>query len=158
MGGHAEAAGSGQDSSNLSGHPGSCFVYPAWKGNLAGVVNLQVGSQDSPAFQILPQPQCPQQGEALTGAVFLCVRLHFQLRTRQHKRAPCEVRAAGEVGPSVTCDKPDVGPAHTLTNPRDILQDENLHPIPFAEFQGCQVTGPESHCLAGVKGTPLRHH
>lgn len=126
------------------------------KGTLLGL--LISNSQDSPAFQILPQPQCPQQGEALTGTVFLCVRLHFQLRTRQHKRAPCEVRAAGEVGPSVTCDKPDVGPAHTLTNPRDILQDENLHPIPFAEFQGCQVTGPESHCLAGIKGTPLRHH
>lgn len=82
MGGHAEAAGSGQDSSNLSGHPGSGFVYPAWKGNLAGVVSLQVGSQNSPAFQILPRPQCHQQGEALRGAVFLCVHPYFQLRTR----------------------------------------------------------------------------
>lgn len=51
------------------------------------------------------------------------------------------------------CDKPHVDMAHTLTNSRDIQQDEKPHPfLLFAESQRGQVTGPESHCL-GYSGT-----
>lgn len=122
MGGHVEAAGSGQGPSSLSRHLGSFYVYPAWKGNRAGVgINLQMGSQGSPAFQILPTASVPPAGRDLNRSSFpLCPSMLPAKGTSQHKRAPWKVGAPREVGPSMACDKPDVDMALILTNAHDI--------------------------------------